>query len=190
MTTLEDIIKLRDCGAGSGITRAINGYPNMQFTNNSLTNEFVITIERKEIPEELIISSPNLNYIPNTTPDSIHNSTLDTIPDTIHNSIHDSIHDTIPDTIPDTTPDSIPDSQLAHKRLRKKDLNDKQKDIINFCSVPRTSKEILQRVGVSYHSTNVQKYIMDLIDNVFLERTIPEQPFDKNQKYRRVRKKK
>ena len=197
-------------GAGSGITRAINGYPNMQFTNNSLTNEFVITIERKEIPEELIISSPNLNYIPNTTPDNIHNSTIDTIhnsihdtiPDTIHdstpNSIHDStpnsIHDTIPDTIPDSTPDTIPDStpdsQLAHKRLRKKDLNDKQKDIINFCSIPRTSKEILQRVGVSYHSTNVQKYITDLIDNGFLERTIPEQPFDKNQKYRRVKKKK
>jgi hypothetical protein len=45
-------------------------------------------------------------------------------------------------------------------------------------------------VGVSYHSTNVQKYITDLIDNGFLERTIPEQPFDKNQKYRRVKKKK
>lgn len=190
MTTLEDIIKLRDCGAGSGITRAINGYPNMQFTNNSLTNEFVITIERKEIPEELIISSPNLNYIPNTTPDSIHNSTLDTIPDSTLDTIPDTIHNSIPNSIHDTIPDSIPDSQLAHKRLRKKDLNDKQKDIINFCSVPRTSKEILQRVGVSYHSTNVQKYITDLIDNGFLERTIPEQPFDKNQKYRRVKKKK
>ena len=185
-------------GAGSGITRAINSSPNMQFVSNTITNEFVISIERPEIPEEQIINQDNLENIP----DSITDTTLDTIPDTTLDSIHDTIPDSILDstpdstpdttldTIPDSTPDSTPDSKTSIKLLRKKDLSDKQKDIINFCSVPRSSKEILKRAGVSYHSTNVQKYITDLIDNGFLERTIPEQPFDKNQKYRRIRKKK
>ena len=181
-------------GAGSGITRAINSSPNMQFVSNTITNEFVISIERPEIPEEQIINQDNLENIP----DSITDTTLDTIPDTTLDSIHDTIPDSIldstPDSTPDTTldtiPDSTPDSKTSIKLLRKKDLSDKQKDIINFCSVPRSSKEILKRAGVSYHSTNVQKYITDLIDNGFLERTIPEQPFDKNQKYRRIRKKK
>ena len=31
-------------------------------------------------------------------------------------------------------------------------LTNKQKNIVNFCSVPRTSREILERVGVVYHT--------------------------------------
>ena len=64
-------------------------------------------------------------------------------------------------------------------------LNKKQKDIINFCNIPRSSKEILERVGVSYHSKNIEKYIKILVKAGYLEMTNPENPNASNQKYRR-----
>ena len=65
----------------------------------------------------------------------------------------------------------------------KKSLNH-----FNFCSVPRSSKEILERVGVTYHSKNIQTYIMSLIEAGYLEMTNPEHPNASNQKYRRSKK--
>ncbi len=64
-------------------------------------------------------------------------------------------------------------------------LNNKQKDVINFCNVPRSSKEILERVGVSYHSKNIERYINTLVDVGYLEMTNPENPNASNQKYRK-----
>lgn len=64
-------------------------------------------------------------------------------------------------------------------------LSKKQQDIRNFCTVPRTAKEILQRAKVSAHFDNRKKYIYDLVEAGILERTIPEKPNDPNQKYRR-----
>ena len=46
------------------------------------------------------------------------------------------------------------DTQLRHSDTKKVSLSNKQRDIINFCSVPRTTKEILDRIGVSMHSKN------------------------------------
>ena len=63
-----------------------------------------------------------------------------------------------------------------------------QKDIVNFCSVPRTAQEILDRVGVSNQNRTRRKYIMELVDMGVLEMTIPKNPNDRNQKYRKVRK--
>jgi ATP-dependent DNA helicase RecG len=54
--------------------------------------------------------------------------------------------------------------------------------------VPRSSKEILERVGVTYHSKNIQTYIMSLIEAGYLEMTNPEHPNASNQKYRRSKK--
>ena len=67
-------------------------------------------------------------------------------------------------------------------------ITNKQRDIVNFCSVPRSSKEILERVGVTYHSKNIQTYIMSLIEAGYLEMTNPEHPNASNQKYRRSKK--
>ena len=68
--------------------------------------------------------------------------------------------------------------------VRAKDvLTGKELDIVNYCTVPRTSKEILARVGVSYHSKNLAKYVKSLVNMGFLKLTIPETPNDPNQKY-------
>ena len=46
------------------------------------------------------------------------------------------------------------DTRLRHSDIKKVLLSNKQKDIVNFCSVLRTTKEILDRIGVSVYSTN------------------------------------
>lgn len=63
-------------------------------------------------------------------------------------------------------------------------LTKKEEDIRNFCSVPRTAQEIMDRLKISNQSKNRQKYINSLIELGVLERTIPEKPNDPNQKYR------
>ncbi|MDE6436681.1 MAG: AAA family ATPase, partial [Muribaculaceae bacterium] len=64
-------------------------------------------------------------------------------------------------------------------------LSNKQRDIKNFCSIPRTTKEILNRVGVKDHFDSRKRYIYDLVAAGVLEPTIPDKPTDPNQKYRR-----
>ena len=66
-------------------------------------------------------------------------------------------------------------------------LTGSQKDVVNFCSIPRTAQEILDRIGVSNQTRTRKKYIQPLLDLGVLEMTIPEKPNDRNQKYRKVR---
>ena len=65
-------------------------------------------------------------------------------------------------------------------------LTKKQKDIVNFCSVPRTSREILERAGVVYHTKNIAKYITSLVAAGYLQMTNPDNPTASNQKYKKV----
>ena len=88
--------------------------------------------------------------------------------DTIH-SYHDTNHDTNHDT----------------KRVP---LTNKQKDIVNFCSVPRTSREFLERAGVVYHTKNIAKYITSLVAAGYLQMTNLDNPTASNQKYKKVNK--
>lgn len=76
-------------------------------------------------------------------------------------------------------------SNHAHTSLVTRKLTKKEEDIRNFCSVPRTAQEIMDRLGISNQFKNRQKYILSLIEIGVLERTIPEKPSDPNQKYRR-----
>ena len=63
-----------------------------------------------------------------------------------------------------------------------------QKDIVNFCSVPRSSQEIMDRLGFSNQSANRKRHIQPLVDLGVLEMTNPGTPNDRNQKYRKIRK--
>jgi predicted ArsR family transcriptional regulator len=46
----------------------------------------------------------------------------------------------------------------------KVSLTKSQKDIVNFCSVPRTAQEILDRLGLTNHSANRKRHIQTLVD--------------------------
>ena len=71
--------------------------------------------------------------------------------------------------------------------LSKYRLTKEEKDIVNFCSIPRTAQEILDRVGVSVQTRTRKKYILSLVEVGVLEMTNPDNPTDPNQKYRKKR---
>lgn len=76
-------------------------------------------------------------------------------------------------------------SNQPHVNLVTRKQTKKEEDIRNFCSVPRTAQEIMDRLKISNQSKNRQKYITSLIELGVLERTISERLNDPNQKYRR-----
>ena len=78
------------------------------------------------------------------------------------------------------------DTQLRHSDTPKVSLSNKQRDIVNFCSMPRTSREILERAGVVYHTKNIAKYITSLVAAGYLQMTNPDNPTASNQKYKKV----
>ena len=159
-------------GVGSGITRALDEDINVTFMNNDKAQEFVITVWRGESNQVEGESNQVGNQVEDHNTGLRHSDTdLDTDHDTFakdHDTIH-SYHDTNHDT----------------KRVP---LTKKQKDIVNFCSVPRTSREILERAGVVYHTKNIAKYITSLVAAGYLQMTNPDNPTASNQKYKKVNK--
>lgn len=53
-----------------------------------------------------------------------------------------------------------------------------------FCMEPRSAKEIMRNIGLKHWKTFQEKYLNPLIDADFLERTIPDKPQSRLQKYR------
>lgn len=151
-------------GVGSGITRALDEDINVTFMNNDKAQEFVITVWRGESNQVYNEVHDKSNQVEDLDTGLRHS---DTNHDTFvedHDTIH-SYHDT--------------------KRVP---LTNKQKDIVNFCSVPRTSREILERAGVVYHTKNIAKYITSLVAAGYLQMTNPDNPTASNQKYKKVNK--
>ena len=198
-------------GVGSGITRALDEDINVTFMNNDKAQEFVITVWREESNEvekksnqvegksnqvgnqveqksnEVEEESNEVEEKSNQVQDSDirlrhSNTNLDTQlrhSDTDLATDHDTFvedHDTI---------HSYHDTNHDTKRVP---LTNKQKDIVDFCSVPRTSREILERAGVVYHTKNIAKYITSLVAAGYLQMTNPDNPTASNQKYKKVNK--
>ena len=166
-------------GVGSGITRALDEDINVTFMNNNKAQEFVITVWRGESNQVEIESNQVGNEVhEKSTQVEDHDTGLrhsDTDLATDHDTFaedHDTIH-------------SYHDTNHDTKRVP---LTNKQKDIVNFCSVPRTSREILERAGVVYHTKNIAKYITSLVAAGYLQMTNPDNPTASNQKYKKVNK--
>ena len=171
-------------GVGSGITRALDEDINVTFMNNDKAQEFVITVWREE--------SNQVEEKSNQVED--HNTGLrhsDTDLDTDHDTFAED-HDTQlrhSDTDLDTDHDTFAenhDTIHSYHDTKRVPLTNKQKDIVNFCSVPRTSREILERAGVVYHTKNIAKYITSLVAAGYLQMTNPDNPTASNQKYKKV----
>ena len=78
------------------------------------------------------------------------------------------------------------DTQLRHSDTKKVSLSNKQRDIVNFCSFPRTTAEIMERLGLSNQTKNRERYITSLVAAGYLQMTNPENPTASNQKYKKV----
>ena len=96
----------------------------------------------------------------------------------------------IQETNQESVQESVQESnqESNQEKIRKSALTKSQRDVVNYCSVPRTAQEILARLGLSNQSINRKRHIQPLVDMGVLEMTIPEKPNDRNQKYRKRKK--
>ena len=174
-------------GVGSGITRALDEDINVTFMNNDKAQEFVITVwrgESNEVEEKSNQVGNQVEEKSNQVQDSdtrLRHS--DTDLDTSENDLDTQLRHSGTDL--DTSENDL-DTRLRHSDTLKVSLSNKQRDIVNFCSVPRTTKEILDRIGVSMHSKNRERYITSLVAAGYLQMTNPENPTASNQKYKKV----
>ena len=146
-------------GVGSGITRALDEDINVTFMNNDKAQEFVITVWRGESNQVEDLDT-RLRHSDTDLDTRLRHSDTDLDTGLRHS-----------------------DTDLDTKRVT---LTNKEKDIVNFCSVPRTTKEILDRIGVSMHSKNRERYITSLVAAGYLQMTNPDNPTASNQKYKKV----
>ena len=192
-------------GVGSGITRALDEDINVTFMNNDKAQEFVITVwrgegnqvegESNQVGNQVEQKSNQVEEKSNQVED--HNTGLrhsdtdhdtrlrhsGTDLDTSENDLDTRLRHSGTDL--DTSENDL-DTRLRHSDTPKVSLSNKQRDIVNFCSVPRTTKEILDRIGVSMHSKNRERYITSLVAAGYLQMTNPENPTASNQKYKKV----
>ena len=146
-------------GVGSGITRALDEDINVTFMNNDKAQEFVITVWREESNQVEDLDT-GLRHSDTNLDTGLRHFDTDLDTELRHYS-----------------------TDLDTKRVT---LTNKEKDIVNFCSVPRTTKEILDRIGVSMHSKNRERYITSLVAAGYLQMTNPDNPTASNQKYKKV----
>lgn len=171
-------------GVGSGITRALDEDINVTFMNNDKAQEFVITVWREESNQVEGESNQVGNQVEGKS-NQVGNQVEEK-----SNQVQDSDtrlrhSGTDLDTRLRHSNTNL-DTQLRHSDTPKVSLSNKQRDIVNFCSVPRTTKEILDRIGVSMHSKNRERYITSLVAAGYLQMTNPENPTASNQKYKKV----
>ena len=174
-------------GVGSGITRALDENINVTFTNNASAQEFVITVWREESNQVGNEVHEKSNQVEDHDTGLRHSDTglrhSDTDLDTSESDLDTRLRHS--DTDLDTSENDL-DTRLRHSDTPKVSLSNKQRDIVNFCSVPRTTKEILDRIGVSMHSKNRERYITSLVAAGYLQMTNPDNPTASNQKYKKV----
>lgn len=66
------------------------------------------------------------------------------------------------------------------------ELNEKQKAVLEFCSVPQSASDILDHINLSQHSKNRKTYVSMLVEAGLLAMTVPDKPNDMHQKYVRT----
>ena len=160
---------------------------NVTFMNNDKTQEFVIMVWREE-SNQVEGKSNQVEWKSNQVGNEVHDKS---------NQVED--HNTglrHSDTDSDTRlrhsdtrlrhSNTNLDTQLRHSDTKKVSLSNKQRDIVNFCSVPRTTAEIMERLGLSNQTKNRERYITSLVAAGYLQMTNPENPTASNQKYKKV----
>ena len=132
-------------GVGSGITRALDEDINVTFMNNDKAQEFVITVWREE-SNEVEKKSNQVEGKSNQVGNQVEQKSNEV--EEKSNQVQDSdIRLRHSDTDLATDHDTfVEDHDTIHSYhdTKRVPLTKKQKDIVNFCSVPRTSREILE----------------------------------------------
>ena len=176
-------------GVGSGITRALDEDVNVTFMNNDKAQEFVITVWRGESNQVEGKSNQVGNQVEQKS-NQVEEESNEV--EEKSNQVQDSDtrlrhSGTDLDTRLRHSNTNL-DTRLRHSDTKKVSLSNKQRDIVNFCSVPRTTAEIMERLGLSNQTKNRERYITSLVAAGYLQMTNPDNPTASNQKYKKVNK--
>ena len=201
--TKEDILRLRDTAeqtrvqfkervtrenkydvssemvAGSCITRALKFTPDIKFVNDETLNEFVVMVERKNVEDNVEVGDRDNDRVDDR--DNILESNNLKEQTSTPNDRDDRVKN---------VEDDVEDGNEVNQQQRRTPyrlLSGIQKDIIQYCSVARTYREILEHIGYKYNSKYMVSHIKPLIEMGYLELTIPDKPNSKNQKYRKAK---
>ena len=176
-------------GVGSGITRALDEDINVTFMNNDKAQEFVITVWREESNEVEKKSNQVGNQVEQKSNEVEEESNeVEEKSNQVQDSDTRLRHSgTDLDTRLRHSNTNL-DTRLRHSDTKKVSLSNKQRDIVNFCSVPRTTAEIMERLGLSNQTKNRERYITSLVAAGYLQMTNPDNPTASNQKYKKVNK--
>ena len=181
-------------GVGSGITRALDEDVNVTFMNNDKAQEFVITVWRGE-SNQVEKKSNQVEGKSNQVGNQVEQKSNEVEEESNEveeksNQVQDSDtrlrhSGTDLDTRLRHSNTNL-DTRLRHSDTKKVSLSNKQRDIVNFCSVPRTTAEIMERLGLSNQTKNRERYITSLVAAGYLQMTNPDNPTANNQKYKKV----
>ena len=194
-------------GVGSGITRALDEDVNVTFMNNDKAQEFILTVWRGE-SNEVEKKSNQVEGKSNQVGNQVEQKSnqVEGKSNQVGNQVEQKSNEVeeksnqVQDsdtrlrhsgTDLDTRlrhSNTNLDTQLRHSDTKKVSLSNKQRDIVNFCSVPRTTAEIMERLGLSNQTKNRERYITSLVAAGYLQMTNPDNPTASNQKYKKVNK--
>ena len=82
--------------------------------------------------------------------------------------------------------------ELASREQDKEQVKEQDKeqvtiqDLIQFCSIPRSRKEMQEFMGLVGRRNFSEKYIKPLLSAGKIEMTVPDKPNSRNQKYQKV----
>ena len=152
--------------------------PDIKFINDETLNEFVVMVERRNVGETDVKNDRDNDRDDRDKRDEEDRDNSLSAKYIENNEAAKRDDDGVEET-----------EDRAHVvRTLYKQLPTVQKDIIQFCAIPRTAKEIMDHIGYYNNSKNMTTYVRPLLEMGYIEMTEPDKPKSKNQKYRKVRK--
>ena len=176
-------------GVGSGITRALDEDINVTFMNNDKAQEFVITVWREEsnqVEQKSNQVEGESNQVEGKSNQVEQKSNEVGEKSNEVGEKSNQVEQKSNQVEEKSNQVQDYDTRLRHSNTKKVSLSNKQRDIVNFCSVPRTTAEIMERLGLSNQTKNRERYIASLVAAGYLQMTNPENPTASNQKYKKV----
>ena len=155
----------------------------MEFKNDEKAHEFVITIPRQTFDEQDNEKSNQAEELSSDKSNQVEEPSSDK-----SNQVTNQVTNQVANQVANGVTNQVANG-VSLRQLTKKELTGKQIDIINFCSVPRSAAEIMERLSLTNQSYNRAKYIQPLVESGFLKMTNPESVNAPNQKYVKVKRK-
>ena len=132
-------------------------------------------------PDNQVVTSPNCNSVTYSVTYSDTNPDNQAVTSPYSDTNIDNQIVTSTDT--NSYSDTNPDNQAVTNIKSKMTLSDKQKEVVAYCIIPRSSREILEHIDVTYQNRNIVRFILTLIEEGYLVRTFPDSPNAPTQKY-------